>query len=271
LPKVSTRGLAFASGIGEVFAHEDRAIFLDDDVELSPSFFPFCDWLLETYEDEEKVAMISGVNPLASWTAGDSTCFFSKFGNAQAWATWRRAWRLFPGARDLWSRPEIQTAISGFLADPEVFAWRDAVHGRQADPDPVWDEQWALARHARRALCAIPARNLVIHRGRGELASHVKTRGALDAIAELHEIGSPFRAPTAIIADESFDRFHFEATRNRLSPRSARWLAERLIGCGHNLLAIAVLRHAVDAADPEILALVEQAMARVRRPGMLSG
>jgi hypothetical protein len=35
----------FVSGIDEVFAHEERAIFLDDDVELSQSFFPYCDCL----------------------------------------------------------------------------------------------------------------------------------------------------------------------------------------------------------------------------------
>ncbi len=258
----------FVSGIDEVFAHEERGIFLDDDVELSQSFFPYCDWLLDAYEHEEKVAMISGINSLSSWPTGGATCLFSKLGNAQAWATWRRAWRFFSGARDLWQRRETQTAIAEFLGDPELFAWRAAIHERPTNPEvDTWDHQWALAQHARQTLCALPAKNLVIHRGRGPLATHVKTRSALDAIAERHEIAAPFRAPAAITADDAFDRLYFEATRNKLSSASARWLAERLMARNHNLLAIAVLRHSATTAPPdsETAVLIAQAASRVQR------
>jgi hypothetical protein len=257
----------FVSGIEEVFAHEERAIFLDDDIELSQSFFPFCEWLLDAYEHEHRVAMISGINPLSSWLAGGATCFFSKLGNAQAWATWRRAWRFYSGARDLWHRSETRSAVADFLADPELFAWCAANHDRAEKPWPdTWDIQWELSRHVQRSLCAVPAKNLVIHRGRGALASHVKTCSVLNALAERHEIEAPFRAPAAIVADHAFDRLYFEATRNKLSGRSARWLAERLMMRSHNLLAAAVLRHASASLppDPTTKVLLEQAIARAR-------
>jgi hypothetical protein len=256
------------SGIDAVFAHEERAIFLDDDIELSQSFFPYCGWLLDTYEHEDRVAMISGVNPLSNWPTAGATCLFSKLGNAQAWATWRRAWRFFSGAGDLWLRPKTQAAIAEFLGDPELFAWRAAIHERPTNPEvDNWDEKWELVRHARKVLCAVPAKSLVIHRGRGPLATHVKTRGVLDAIAERHEIATPFRAPTAVAADDAFDRLYFEATQNKLSAESARWLAERLTARGHNLLAIAVLRHSAATAkpDPETTALIAEAVSRAQR------
>jgi hypothetical protein len=258
----------FVSGIDEVFAHEDRAIFLDDDIELSQSFFPYCDCLLDAYACEERVAMICGVNPLASWPTADAICLFSKLGNAQAWATWRRAWRLFKSAADLWPRPQTQIAIAEFLGDPELFAWRAAIHAGPINSEvDTWDTQWALARHAQQTLCAVPAQNLVIHRGRGPLATHVKTRSILDAIAELHEIAPPFRAPTVVTADDAFDRLYFEATQNKLSASSARWLAKRLMARNHNLLAIALLRHAAATAppDPKTAAMIAEAASRVPR------
>jgi hypothetical protein len=256
----------FVSAIDEVFACEERAIFLDDDVELSRSFFPYCDWLLETYEHERGVAMISGINPLSSWPTGGATCFFSKLGNAQAWATWRRAWRFYSGSLDLWCRLETRAAVADFLADPELFAWCAANHDRAREPPPDWDFQWELARHVQRALCAVPAKSLVIHRGRGSLATHVKTHTVLDAIAERHEIEAPFRKPVGITADHAFDRLYFEATQNKLSGRSARWLGERLMMRSHNLLAAAVLHHssADMPPDPTTKALIEQAIARAR-------
>lgn len=258
------------SGIDEVLAREERAIFLDDDLELSASFFPFCDWLLDAYAEQEDVAMISGINPLADWPTNGATCLFSKLGNAQAWATWWRAWRVHRGAVDLWQRPETRALVAEFFADPELFAWCAAIHGRATDPQRgTWDDEWMLARTARRLLCAVPAKNLAIHRGRGPSAVHVKTRTVLDAIALCHEIAPPFRLPAAIVADDAFDRRHFEATQNRLSVPSARWLAERLMARNHTLLAIAVLRHATAHAppDPETAALMAAAKARARRQG----
>jgi hypothetical protein len=258
----------FVSGIDAVFVREDRAIFLDDDIELSRSFFPYCDWLLDAYQHEEKVAMISGINPLSSWPTADTTCLFSKLGNAQAWATWRRAWRLFTSAAGLWPRPETQLAIAEFLGDPELFAWRAAIHARPTNLEiGDWDIQWSLARQAQQMLCAVPAQNLVTHRGRGPLATHVKTRSILDAIAELHEIAPPFCAPAAVTADDAFDRLYFEATQNKLSAPSARWLAKRLMARNYNLLAIAILRHAAATAppDPETAAMITEAASRVQR------
>jgi hypothetical protein len=252
----------FVSGIDEVFTHEDRAIFLDDDIELSQSFFWYCDWLLDLYERQSGVAMISGVNPLSYWPTAGATCFFSKLGNAQAWATWRRAWYFFSGAHDLWSRPETQAAIAEFLGDEQLFSWRAAIYERATKHEvDSWDFQWALARHARHALCAVPAKNLVVHRGHDRMAAHLRTRNVLDAIAERHEITPPFRAPATLTADDGFDRLYFEATQNKLSAPSARWLAKRLMARRRNLLAIAVLRHSAATAqsDSETEALIAEA------------
>jgi hypothetical protein len=89
----------------------------------------------------------------------------------------------------------------------------------------------------------------------------------LDAIAVTHEIAVPFQAPAIVAADHAFDRLLFEATQNKLSAASARWLAERLMARGRNLLAVAVLRHSMAKlpANPETDALIAEAVCRGQR------
>ncbi len=55
-------GPAMSQGISWVFEHVDRAIILEDDCIPDPSFFPFCDELLERYEDDSRVMQIAGSN-----------------------------------------------------------------------------------------------------------------------------------------------------------------------------------------------------------------
>ena len=51
-----------SSGISWVFAQADEAIVLEDDCLPHPSFFPYCDELLDRYRDDERVMHIGGVN-----------------------------------------------------------------------------------------------------------------------------------------------------------------------------------------------------------------
>ena len=48
------------SGLDRVFAEVEEAIILEDDCLPHPSFFPYCEELLERYRDDERVVHISG-------------------------------------------------------------------------------------------------------------------------------------------------------------------------------------------------------------------
>jgi hypothetical protein len=72
--------------------------------------------------------------------------FFSKLCNAQAWATWRRAWRFSAAARDLWQSPKARVAVAEFLNDPDLFAWRASIYENPTRPDrETWDTQFRPA------------------------------------------------------------------------------------------------------------------------------
>jgi len=232
------------SGIEQVFAETEQAIFLEDDIVPSASFFRFCDALLSLYRNLADVMMVSGLNPLDQWADHGRGHFFSVQGNAQAWASWRRAWAGFAAARGAWSDAQVRERIRAFLDDDEQFAARDRVYRLPAhSPRNSWDYQWALARQMRRGLTAVPSGNLVLHAGQGPSATHVKQASMVDALARLHDADFPQRGPDEVKPDRAYDRFLFEVTNNRLSDESALRLARMLAERGRRLLALAVLRH----------------------------
>ncbi len=49
-----------ATGLTWAFEQVDRAIVLEDDCVPDPTFFPFCDEILERYVDDERVMHIAG-------------------------------------------------------------------------------------------------------------------------------------------------------------------------------------------------------------------
>jgi hypothetical protein len=56
-------GLRPATGISWVFEQVEEAIVLEDDCVPHPTFFRFCEELLEYYRHDERIMSISGINP----------------------------------------------------------------------------------------------------------------------------------------------------------------------------------------------------------------
>ena len=72
------------------FSLTDKCIVLEDDDVPSQSFFPFCKELLDRYEHDERITMISGFNiDEVSPDVPDSYFFTSTF-SIWGWASWRR-------------------------------------------------------------------------------------------------------------------------------------------------------------------------------------
>jgi hypothetical protein len=90
-----------STGLDWVFNTVDRAIVLEDDCLPDPSFFPYCEELLERFSDDKRIMQICGTNvdpvpsPQYSYT-------FSKYGPVWGWASWRRAWREYDVSMKAW-------------------------------------------------------------------------------------------------------------------------------------------------------------------------
>ncbi len=72
------------------FTLADKVIVLEDDVVPTQSFFPFCKEMLDRYENDERITMISGFNMDEQTPDCPYDYFFTSAFSIWGWASWRR-------------------------------------------------------------------------------------------------------------------------------------------------------------------------------------
>lgn len=72
------------------FSHVDRCVVLEDDDMPAVSFFSFCRDMLERYEHDERITMISGFNVEEQTNDVEGDYFFTTNFSIWGWASWRR-------------------------------------------------------------------------------------------------------------------------------------------------------------------------------------
>jgi hypothetical protein len=199
----------YTTGVDWVFSQVDEAIVLDDDCLPDPTFFPFCQAVLERYREDPRVMMICGTNYLERWKADQQSFHFSLFGGVWGWASWKRAWDLNDPAMDAWDHEEVKDRVRTLIADDEIYAFQarrfDRVRGDPAERHS-WDLPWSLTRLAHAGLTAVPSVNLVQNlgnrHGRGLPGSHPL------AHLRAERIGIPLAFPAEVRADRAYDYLH---------------------------------------------------------------
>jgi hypothetical protein len=195
------------SGIEWVFGEVDRAILLEDDCLPHPSFFPYCEELLDRYAEEERVMHVAGSQLLREPANGGASYHFSRYVHIWGWATWRRAWRHYDGALEEWdalSRGDREAHLRRwFSAEEERNYWR---YVWEIFPTSTnWSAQWSYACIARDALAITPNRNMISNVGFGADATNAKEDPLGIANRPLEGIGFPLEHPDSIEADEQAD------------------------------------------------------------------
>uniref|UniRef100_UPI000AA36514 methyltransferase type 11 n=2 Tax=Mycobacterium avium TaxID=1764 RepID=UPI000AA36514 len=167
-----------SSGITRAFELVDKAVILEDDCVPSPSFFEYCADLLDRYENDERVMMISGNNHLFGHADITDSYYFSRYPHVWGWATWKRAWAKYDVKMTHW--PEIrdrQLFDQYFSKTTERYHWEGIfqyiVYENRVD---TWAWRWFYSIWANSGLCATPARNLVHNIGFEADATHTHTK-----------------------------------------------------------------------------------------------
>ncbi len=199
-------GLGPATGIDWVFEQVEDAIILEDDCLPDPSFFPFCEELLERYRDDERVMMIGAINFLGQYQTRDQSYYFSRFGGSWGWASWRRAWRHFDWRIKLWPQVKAARILERMFPDPAHCAYWTGIfeqiyHGRMTD---VWDFQWLLACWINSGYRIFPEVNLISNIGFGDDATHTFGESPY-ANAPTREIKFPLKHPEMIVRSVEAD------------------------------------------------------------------
>lgn len=217
-----------SSGIDWVFEQVEEAIILEDDCLPAPTFFRFCQEMLERYRHDLRVGMVSGNNfQFGQHYSGDSY-YFSKYTYIWGWASWRNRWQEAYDVRmSKW--PKIRD--SGGLVDlvlkkSEVGYWKkifDRMYSGKAD---TWDFQWTFANWTQGWLAVLPSVNLISNIGFGVGATHSRVVTKL-ANMPIEDLSFPLIHPGTRVRNIRADEANFWIYRPALCIRMAhklKWL-----------------------------------------------
>lgn len=222
-------GLGVTTNIAWFFEQVEEGIILEDDIVPDPSFFEYCEELLDRYRDDERVFAISGCNyvPEIAQSRPELPYRFSRVPHIWGWATWQRSWqhhqldisdwRTRLPIRRIWG--DVRYSLPGTAYWISTF---ELLGRRQID---TWDGQLVLAAMACGQLTVTPNVNLVENIGFGSTATHtVEDREELEPLGQA---SNPLRdAP--VVVDERADawtrKHHYRATWLGLAGQAARYV-----------------------------------------------
>jgi hypothetical protein len=166
------------AGITWFFEHETEGIILEDDIQPLPSFFPYCEDLLERYRDDQRVGVISGSNLVAGRFAAPDSYFFSRYLSIWGWASWRRVWqhydpevREWPAWRDRGGLHQVSDGNRAFES-----YWRSIFERAYTRDVDWWSYQLQLVCWMRGLLVAMPAVSQTMNLGFGDESTHTRGR-----------------------------------------------------------------------------------------------
>lgn len=196
-----------SSGLDWVFSNVEEAIILEDDCLPHPTFFRYCQELLERYKDNQKIMMISGNNVLYDYKYTSSSYYFSEYIHIWGWATWRRAWQLFDLEMKDWNRfTEIGFYKDHLYKKSTVKYWKKLFQEVYDGKIDTWDYQLQFAQWKNKMLSIVPANNLVINLGFGIDPTNTKGSGGLYRKLRLQDMDFPMSHPKQIVSNFQADR-----------------------------------------------------------------
>lgn len=162
-----------SSGIDWVFSQVEEAIILEDDCLPAPSFFQFCQTMLERYRYDDRISMIGGSNYQQKHSRTSDSYFFTKYAHIWGWATWRRAWKDYDVQMNTWPECKQRDLLQAAFHDRyEQKIWVDAFDKVHAGKIDTWDYQWLYTCFSQSRLSIEPDLNLVSNIGFGAEATH---------------------------------------------------------------------------------------------------
>jgi hypothetical protein len=197
-----------SSGLDWVFEQVPEAIILEDDCLPDPSFFRFCQEMLERYRTDQRIGMISGDNFQFGRQFGPESYYFSKYVHIWGWASWRDRWQNYydvsmarwPQVRDGgWAGDLVGSATeSAFWT--RIF---ERVHRGEID---TWDYQWVFTNFLYGRLSIMPSVNLISNIGFGQGATHTTGESELAELPAL-PLTFPLVHPIGVFRNIRADAF----------------------------------------------------------------
>jgi hypothetical protein len=208
-------GKAVSSAITWFFEHVEQGIILEDDCLPSPSFFIYCQNLLNYYKDDERIMHIGGVNFQNGNIRSNGSYYFSAITHVWGWASWRRAWKKYDfNVRDFYlfvRERKINNYFENSNLANHILEMFKSVHYHEID---TWDHQWTFTIQNNGGLSIIPNTNLISNLGFREDATHTKSTNSIYANLIIDEIKLPLSHPNEIKINKEADFYFYNKVEN---------------------------------------------------------
>ena len=196
------------TGLDWAFQQVGEAILLEDDCLPHPSFFPFCEEMLERFRDTPRILSVSGNNFDPRADRGRDDYRFSLYPHIWGWATWQRAWQHHDPEMSRW--PELRDSgwLDRVLGDRDAVQYWTYTFERTYRQGHTWDYAWVFASWLADGLSVVPSRNLVTNVGFRDDATNTRAeyRGVFADVPAV-EIDFPLRHPASVERDAAADAF----------------------------------------------------------------
>lgn len=230
---------AFLKGLNWVFEKEPRAIILEDDCVPNPSFFLFCEELLDYYQDNERIMSIGGYRYLPDKIQCTESYIFSKYTQSWGWATWRRAWNLMDSELQTWDDVSQSTWLESYLEKPRYITFWKHVFNKMRQGMNTWDYAWTYSCWRNNGLTIHPKVNLISPIGFGNNATHNTDQNHPAALRKTIAMPYPLIYPSKISTNQTTEDWieeHYFSGMNqkRLKIGFSRILASRKSSSVHD-------------------------------------
>lgn len=199
-------GVAVSEAITWFFENVEQGIILEDDCLPHPSFFRYCETLLEKYKENENVYGISGDNFQNGIQRGDASYFFSNYFHIWGWASWKRAWKHYDFNLEQLDEFKKNKSINK-IDKRDIFEnyWISIFKKTANKEIDTWDYQLLFTVWNNEGLIVAPNINLISNIGFGNGATHT-TAASPFANMKTQDIGTIIH-PKSIKVEKKADRY----------------------------------------------------------------
>jgi hypothetical protein len=202
---------AVSGAIDWFFETESEGIILEDDCLAEPTFFPFCDELLDRYRDDKKIGSICGMSYMPRGDHGHSY-YATQLTDFWGWATWRDRWALMDLELAKWPAWRDSGGLDRLTGmTPRARRYWTRIFDRTASGWNSWGYAWLQSFWREGLLSLHPSVPLIWNAGFGPDATHTIGERLPGYCRPSRPLTFPLDHPLVLVPTERIERFiwHF--------------------------------------------------------------
>lgn len=208
---------SFVKGMNKMFSEHEFGIYIEDDIMLSKSFYPFAQEILFKYRDENRIGHVNSTNfiPHYNLKSYSNSYFLSQYAFEWGFATWRRMWNLYDVNMLKWRNVNQKKILAEHCFNHrEKKSLKQMFNLHCDNPRPLaWGYQWLFTCLHNHALSVTPKVNMSLNLGFNRKDS-TNTSGENPVANAIRDCEFPLNHPSTISRDIEYDR----AVSNLVSP-----------------------------------------------------